>query len=357
MLKDHIIALSEHRQIRSWPKNLQDCDRPTYAPCVDSVTPNSRVRLIEDVQAIGRGPLRHQGQYMEECFVGRSHLDRWFREKGHWRMEFERLVQSKTQLEETAIWITDNWSFGYFHWMCDALPRLEMASLVYPLNELTLLLASKSKRFRFIQDSLAPFGLGNVRVLGRWERMHAKRMVLPAHVSSTGRLHNDTMCRMRDRFQGYLRRNPSAEADRVVKDLGNRIYISRKLATRRRIKNEAALLPILQRHGFAIIEAEKLDWETQIRIAANANCMVSNHGAGLTNLMMMKPGSQVLEIREAVGRTPNCYFSLAGAVGIDYYYLHSHRVNPQESVHKGDTIVDPDQLDSTLDLMHRDASF
>ncbi len=350
---EYTITLSKQRQIRPWPKNLRPCDESTYAPCTNGITPDSRVRIIDEVQAVGRGPLRHQGKYLPECFVGRSHLDRWFQERGHWRLGLERLCQSKTRLEDTTIWITDNWSLRYFHWMCDALPRLQMASAIYPLDQLTLLLPSKSKRFRFIQDSLAPFGLGKVRVLGRWDQVTAKKMVLPAHVASTGRLNNDMMCQMRDRFHAYLQRDEGSDTSRLAKDLGPRIYISRKLATRRRIKNEAALLPVLKRHGFAVVEAESLDWETQMHIAFQANCIVSNHGAGLTNLMMMKPGSQVLEIRDEFGRTPNCYFSLAGALGIDYYYLHSYRANQSESVHKGDTVVDPDKLDDTLSVMSR----
>lgn len=68
-------------------------------------------------------------------------------------------------------------------------------------------------------------------------------------------------------------------------------------------------------------------------------------------MMMMGSGARVLEIREEQDRILNCYFNLASAMGLEYYYLLARRSNPRKSVHFADLIVDPHQLDESLGQM------
>ena len=44
---------------------------------------------------------------------------------------------------------------------------------------------------------------------------------------------------------------------KISATLGDRIYISRRLAKRRKVVNEDAILPILQKYGFTIFQPEK----------------------------------------------------------------------------------------------------
>ena len=322
------------------PVNLDPRDGHLFASASCYELPDARVQVLNDVELHGRGRIRHQNQYLSEGFAAPQHFESWLKQRSHWRAGFENLVSPVRRFDRPAIWITDNWSCGYFHWMCDALPRLELALEVFPAGELTLMLPNKFHRAKYFLESLKAFGLREIQILNRFERIECKELVFPSHLAMTGNHRPETLAKMRSRFQ------EECGVKRVRQN--NRIYISRRLANRRRIANEDAILPILKRHGFETLVAEELSWGEQVETCASAQLMVSNHGAGLTNMMMMSPGAKVLEIRNTSNQDLNCYFTLADALNHPYFYLLASKVNPEKPSHWADVVVDPKELDQTL---------
>ena len=77
----------------------------------------------------------------------------------------------------------------------------------------------------------------------------------------------------------------------------------------------------------------------QVRLLAEASDLISNHGAGLTNMLFMAPGTRVTEIRLEGDTHNNCYFSLARAGQLDYRYVLASAANPGEAAHTADLVV------------------
>jgi hypothetical protein len=75
-----------------------------------------------------------------------------------------------------------------------------------------------------------------------------------------------------------------------------RLYITRRLATMRRILNEGALVAGLRSCGFEPITLEKLSLAEQFHCFATAEAVVAPHGAGLTNLLHAPAGCRVVEL-------------------------------------------------------------
>ena len=46
--------------------------------------------------------------------------------------------------------------------------------------------------------------------------------------------------------------------------------------------------------GFETVYTEELSFAEQVRLFSETRCLVSIHGAGLTNLMFMPPGGHML---------------------------------------------------------------
>jgi hypothetical protein len=75
-----------------------------------------------------------------------------------------------------------------------------------------------------------------------------------------------------------------------------RLYVTRRLATMRRILNEDELVAGLRSRGFEPIALEKLSLAEQYHGFATAEAVVAPHGAGLTNLVHSPAGCRVVEL-------------------------------------------------------------
>jgi capsular polysaccharide biosynthesis protein len=130
-----------------------------------------------------------------------------------------------------------------------------------------------------------------------------------------------------------------------------RIYISRGKSSKRRIINENSIIKILISNRFEIIFAEELTFAEQSNMAASSRIIISNHGAGLSNILFMKPGNVVMEIRHINDTHNNCYFTLASAMKLKYYYFLAEPQRDKEDVHRANLIVDPIRFQNELNAM------
>jgi capsular polysaccharide biosynthesis protein len=76
--------------------------------------------------------------------------------------------------------------------------------------------------------------------------------------------------------------------------------------------------------------------------------LIGVHGAGLTNMMFMQKGNKVLELRKRDDKYNNCYFGLASACELDYYYLSCDVDNRQAKTQETNFIVNPFHFKNTV---------
>jgi capsular polysaccharide biosynthesis protein len=104
-----------------------------------------------------------------------------------------------------------------------------------------------------------------------------------------------------------------------------RIYISRRSARGRRVVNEDDLLPILERHGFAVIDMEQFTFGEQIAIFRQAEVIAGPAGAAFTLLSFCQPGTKVLSMMSDADRTGSALMTVWDTVcafnGLDFYLL------------------------------------
>ncbi|QUS34895.1 glycosyltransferase family 61 protein [Falsirhodobacter algicola] len=85
-----------------------------------------------------------------------------------------------------------------------------------------------------------------------------------------------------------------------------KLYISRQKSKRSAIY-EVPLQEKLQERGFDIVHAQDLTVAEQIRIFADATCVIAPHGAGLSNILYSKPGLKIIEIFDDNMISPDFY--------------------------------------------------
>lgn len=243
-------------------------------------------------------------------------------------------------MDRDVFWITDSWSKGYFHWMTDALPRL--FTVREEIKTETLLLPGAYSGEEYIGSSLKPFVIPDVQYMH--DTFRCKNLKMPTHTAPTGNYNENVIRGLRNLYADYYQNTRSDNCD-------NKIYISRGKAEKRKIANEEECVAIVEEYGFKTLYFEDRSFEQQVAIASNAQYLISNHGAGLTNMLFMKSGSSVLELRQSEDTHNNYYFSLASALHLKYFYQLCHSENPDEKVHRGNLIADCQRLRKNIEQM------
>jgi len=70
-----------------------------------------------------------------------------------------------------------------------------------------------------------------------------------------------------------------------------------------------------------------MNFETQVRTMREAAVLLGVHGANLTNMLFMEPGTAVVELT-SLSSFNDCYYCLSASLGITYYAAPCERVEP-----------------------------
>jgi capsular polysaccharide biosynthesis protein len=169
---------------------------------------------------------------------------------------------------------------------------------------------------------------------------------MPTHTAPTGNYNERLIRGLRSLYTNFYQHDRGDTGS-----VGGRVYISRGKAQKRKIVNEEECVSILSEFGFKTHYFEDYSFEEQVKIALDTQYLISNHGAGLTNMLFMKSGSSVFELRLQGDAHSNCYFSFASSLNMNYFYQLCVSKNPYEKAHTANLIVDTELLRKNIEQM------
>ena len=324
---------------RTLPVNFDQDHLQLFQHEFEKDIPQSELLKFENVRVSAEGLIFKDLRILPQSFAYAFELDEWKRRSVLKLLVTNYFFRRPRKIETDVLWITDYWSKGYFHWLTDALTRLYVVR--DRLDGLTLMLPWEFETRDFVRTSLEAFGVKNFDFIKRDEVLLASSLLMPTHTAPSGHFRDEVI-------QGVRRTLIEAFGDSGE---GERIYISRRAANRRRIVNEDDVETMLKSFNFKTIYAEELSFKDQVKILSRARYLVSNHGAGLTNMLFMKDGARVLELRHVSDYVNNCYFVLASALKFDYLYQLCEPKPDQADPHTADLIVSPQELEKNLALL------
>ena len=327
---------------RKLPVNFNQDHWTLFAGELERVIPETQLLRFRDVLASPEGLLFKGRRILPESFAFPYHLDEWRLRSIVKFLATNYAFRRRRKIEREALWITDYWSTAYFHWLTDALSRLFV--LRDRARDLLLVLPGKYEKFDVVRSTLTAFGVVNVDFIGPDEILECRNLVMPSHTAPSGHFKDEAIRGVREILlsaYGDIRGYGSQE----------RIYISRGRAGKRRIVNEDEVTSVLHRFGFETIYAEELSFEQQVQVCSRARYIVSNHGAGLTNMLFMREGGSVLELRHEADCINNCYFTMSSALDLNYFYQTCTPQDPAADPHMAHLLVDLEQLEKNLRLL------
>ncbi len=227
------------------------------------------------------------------------------------------------QVDGTVAVLSTAGSDGYYHWLFDTLPRIEILRRSgIPLDSIDKFIVN-SYSLPFQQETLATLGIPATKIIESCHYPHVKasRLVVPSLPGYVGNM-PDWACKFLK--QEFL-------PDRIVErsHKSERLYISRDMAKGRKIVNSHEVTNFLSKLGFKCVVLESLSIAETALLFSAAEVVLAPHGAGLSNLVFCQPGTKVIEIF-----SPNyvnvLYWSLSNEMNLEYYYLLGEGKRPSE---------------------------
>jgi capsular polysaccharide biosynthesis protein len=221
----------------------------------------------------------------------------------HWLLGNSELREPRFLPGRTAVIATALGS-SYAHWLLDELPRLVSLGVEAGKTPLIAHADADCRRTAFALAQCLRPAIVPVR------RAHwvAEELVVPALPGWIGR----SSPRHAEMIREFVRPLRSAQAVG-----GERIYVSRAPARRRRVLNEPEVVRALGDRGFVCVELEHLTWAEQIELFRRAKAVVAPHGAGLANIVFCGEGARIVECfgRDYINA---CFWQLAMVCRLDY---------------------------------------
>ena len=118
----------------------------------------------------------------------------------------------------------------------------------------------------------------------------------------------------------------------------------------RLIINEDEIKSYLISKGFKIIKSQDLSFLDQVDLFSNLDCIISLHGAGLTNLIFSKPKSKVIEIRTE-NNINNFPYELSKVLKLNYHSINLETVYETKATQNGLVICPLQKIKKVINLL------
>jgi capsular polysaccharide biosynthesis protein len=332
------------------PRNISDKEMHLFEPERKFKLAPLKTRYLKNVFVANTGfCLNKKGLVKESHHNYPQQYNIYLKEASHYYYDVTDHPENLVYLddENTYLLIHHPW-FMYYHWICESILRLWMVK--DRAREMVLILPEHYGETEFVMSSLEPFQFKSIYFIPDGKSLYVRNLCLP-QIKTVVESHDcDKLRQVREFYLHY-----ALTEKQVSINKGERIYISRKKAARKKVANEEDIIPLLLRYGFVILNNEDFNFYEQISIYSNAKYLVSIHGSGLTNMLFAQPGTKVLEFLKRQTNPgdwhSNAFWYLTEALDYEYYQQICAPTDPNDDYFHAHFIVDITLLEKNLKMM------
>jgi capsular polysaccharide biosynthesis protein len=238
--------------------------------------------------------------------------------------------------------------YNYCHWICEAIFRAWMVR--DNVNELVLLLPDYYGTTDFIMGSLEPFGFKDIFFIPSAKSLLVKNLCMPEIKPLVDSYHYEMIAEVRKFYLDYLKSKGNPKHH-----LGDKIYLSREKAQRKKVDNEAEVIAVVKKHGFAVLNNEDYTFWEQVSIYSEAKYLISIHGSGLTNMLFMQDGAKILEFHKKKTNDKDwhsfAFWYFAASIRHDYYHQICEPTDINDNYFNANFVVDVKLLEKNIQTM------
>lgn len=197
---------------------------------------------------------------------------------------------------------------NYYHWMVGTVPKLRYIDEYEQSTGQDVKLLVPNTLPKYVRESLCLLGYPQHKYLKANNLVYkTDQLILPSHPYPGT-----------ERDYQWIRDRMFQEVNPETHERTANVYITRRNAIGRRVVNEDQVINALRPYGFEAFCLEDRSVSENIKLFANADAVVSPHGAGLTDILF----SQRASVIELFGsRINTAYEQLAELNGLEYHRL------------------------------------
>ena len=289
-----------------------------------------RLRKIRNVVAIYNGLLFKNLKLVPKSVMNLTgRKDNTFYLK-FWRHAIEVFLVSKfgkslelTKIKEEPVGMVHGPWFNYFFWVTEYLPKA--LRLIESNKNLKLIYPEGWDNIPYVKDSLSfipnksLFKIPDSSILSFTE----------LHILDSRQYSNIFIKEDINLVRSVIPKNILVGSS--LNNAKKRVYITRRNAKRRKVSNEDKLIELLDKYGFETHCFENKSFDYQVKLLSQTEIVVSVHGAALTNMIWMSPGSKVIELNAKPSKEELriSYWRLANACDHKYFLCNCNQENPE----------------------------
>jgi hypothetical protein len=265
------------------------------------------------------------------------------------------IFKLKTKKADNIYILTDIWSTGPYHFYVDVMSKIVKLieeGYLYQRNA-KIVLFEDNFTTQVVEPLLLNLGLKDLEIFkikrnGYYLFVGRNYYVTKPHFMGSN---NPLVIRnVKDLIDRNLLRIKKRSS--LFKKMYSGIYYSRS-GFNRKVENDIQLIRVLETKGFYSTSFEDLSYLEAFELMQSSTLFVGIHGGGLTNMMFMRPGSNIIEIKTNNPHPKNhCYWYLARSLGYNYKMFVAKSTDPQNNAIEGkgcDVLVDIDSLVLLID--------
>ncbi|WOO40812.1 glycosyltransferase family 61 protein [Rubellicoccus peritrichatus] len=329
---------------RTLPANYRKEDEALFREHLSYALPQTGPIHFHNTLASGMSYLVQGIRLLPESFPDTLESSEW---KWEWNAHAKIGTRIRTLLNiwrhrtgksisEPAIWFTDTWSLSYYFWFIETLPRLCSVESLWRKGN-PVFLPERFLDVEFVRDSIERFNIPRLETIPATQSLLFKDLVIPKRTAGIHHTHPTYLTRAAEILRGENPPQPK-----------RKIHISRKKARMRKFVNQEEVDAVFDKFDYETVNMEDLSWNEQAQLMIEARVLASIHGAGLANMVLMQPGSLVLEMRMK-GPFNSSYFNMASACKHPYFYMTCEPAHEGVHEQQNDFIIDINELGKTLE--------
>lgn len=253
--------------------------------------------------------------------------------KFHPVISFPFLGKRLKNIEKAIFIITPEASNNFYHWHLDLLPRILLCKIVIEdFSSRHIIIHSELKKYE--KEFYEYLGIDPKKIicLNNYKVLPVSDLIVPKYTFDYDRqldIYGDNSTKWKKKIFNYVKNNVF-KIDATVENQ-TLVYLQRGGDNRfgRNLIGEDEIIPLLKKIGFQIYNPINYSIKEQAEILSKAKCVVSIHGAAMSNIVYCKEDTLIIELMSPFN-LPNCFNNISKNFGLKYESIELKPIIPKK---------------------------